>query len=130
MSWTYEQLTGKLLDPSGALVATGYAGGNEGKNPEGVNNPYLQTVACVGPLPAGTYTMGTPVPQSHLGPFAIPLIPAAGNEMYKRGHFYMHGDRTNATRCASEGCIIMPRAVRDLVWASSDRKLNVVRGEA
>jgi hypothetical protein len=127
MSWEYEQATGRLIDPMGLLVATGYAGGNCGINPEGVNNPSMQGVRSVGPLPVGLYTLGEPVPQSHLGPFAIPLIPDAENDMLGRGDFYMHGDRTNAPGCASEGCIIMPRAVRNKVWASEDHTLKVIK---
>jgi hypothetical protein len=110
----------------GILVATGYAGGNEGKNPEGKNNPEMQNIPLVGPLPVGLYTLGEPVPQSHLGPFAIPLIPDPANDMHGRGSFYMHGDRTDAPGDASEGCIIMSRAIRDKVWASDDHEVQVV----
>lgn len=128
MSWTYIQTTGRLLDAAGRVVATGYAGGNEGRNPEGRNNPDMQDKRSVGPLPVGWYHFDEPVPQSHLGPFAIPLEPDESNEMFGRGNFYMHGDRTNAPGCASEGCIIMPRAVRNLVWDSDDHLLQVIRG--
>lgn len=127
MTWNYEQSTGNLIDPSGTVVATGYAGGNCGKNPEGKNNPAMQNVRGVGPLPVGTYVLGLPVMQSHLGPFAIPLCPAADNEMCGRSDFYMHGDTTPSGN-ASEGCIIMPRAIRNLVWASDDHTIIVVSG--
>ena len=129
MTWIYAQATGELRYPEGKVVATGYAGGNCGKNPEGKNNPDMQNVKCIGPLPEGGYTLGLPVPQSHLGPFAIPLVPDESNDMFGRGDFYMHGDRTAAPGSASEGCIIMPRAVRDMVWASSDHRITVVRGD-
>ena len=128
MTWIFEQSTGNLVSPSGEVVASGYAGGNCGKNPEGRNNPALQNVPCIGPLPVGTYTFGLPVPVSKLGPYAIPLIPDSRNEMYGRGDFYMHGDRVGDPGAASEGCIIMPRAIRDEVWASDDHTLMVVSG--
>lgn len=124
MTWTYEQRTGKLSH-NGEVVATGYAGGNEGKNPEGKNNPTMQNVSKIGPLPVGKYKFGTPVPQSHLGPFAIPLIPMGGNEMFGRSGFYMHGDTTPSGN-ASEGCIIMPRAIRNAAAASPDNDLEVI----
>lgn len=124
--WTFKQSTGELFDKNNKRIATGYAGGNCGKNPEGRNNPYMQNVACVGPLPRGLYRMTTPVPQSQLGPYAIPLMPAATNEMFGRGHFYVHGDRTNAPGSASEGCIIMPRAVREQMWNSDDHDILVI----
>lgn len=119
MAWTFEQRTGKLYNPSGAVVATGYAGGNCGKNPEGKNNPELQSVKGVGPLPVGMYTRGEVLMASHLGPFAIPLLPNSGNDMLGRGGFYVHGDTTPSGN-ASEGCIIVPRAVRELFYASTE----------
>lgn len=119
MSWTFEQRTGKLYDPSGKLVATGYAGGNCGKNPEGKNNPDMQGVKSVGPLPVGMYTRGEVLMSSHLGPFAIPLLPNSGNNMLGRGGFYVHGDTTPSGN-ASEGCIIVPRAVREAFYISTE----------
>lgn len=129
MSWVYEQKTGELRNPQGQLVATGYAGGNCGKNPEGKNNPDMQNCKAIGPLPVGAYTFCTPLLQSHLGPYAIPLIPAPGNEMFGRSGFYMHGDSIAEPGAASEGCIIMPRAVREACWASADHSLEVITGE-
>src|SRR5271165_1598654 len=102
MSWIFEQGTGKMYK----LVEVGYSGGNEGKNPEGKNNPSMDGVKGVGPLPKGVYTLGTPVQQSHLGPFAIPLVPDPANDMKGRGDFYVHGDTTPSGN-ASEGCIIL-----------------------
>ena len=126
--WKYEQSTGKMIDPAGSLVATGYAGGNGGKNPEGVNNPEMQNIKCVGPLPQGIYTMKDPiVTGSHLGPFAIPLFPDPKNTMFGRGSFYIHGDRSGPPpRRASEGCIIMPNAIRKAMWKSTDHQIEVV----
>jgi hypothetical protein len=128
MSWTYEQATGRLLDADGKLAMIGYAGGNCGDNPEGKNNPSMQDAKSIGPLPQGKYTFGEPVAQSHLGPYAIPLIPDPANEMYGRGDFYFHGDSIQDPGCASEGCIIGPRAVREEVWNSNDHDLIVVSG--
>ena len=125
--WTYEQKTGKLSH-NGEVVATGYAGGDCGRSPVGKNNPAYQNVPKVGPLPVGKYTFGTPVPQSHLGPFAIPLIPDPANEMFGRSDFYVHGDTTPSGN-ASEGCIIVPRSVRNAMAASPDQELEVVSGE-
>jgi hypothetical protein len=125
MTWVYEIETGKLTDPSGKVVTQGYAGGNCGKNPEGKNNPGMCGVKSIGPLPPGTYTFGVPVEHSKLGPFAIPLNPAPTNDMMGRGSFYMHGDTTPSGN-ASEGCIIMPRAVRVACAESSDCRLQVV----
>lgn len=125
MSWVYEQDTGKLRNPAGQVVAQGYAGGNCGLHPEGVNNHAMQFVHNIGPLPVGVYILGAMIPSSHLGPNAIPLIPHDGNVMQGRGHFYMHGDMIGHPGEGSDGCIIMPPNVRAMVAASPDKTLEV-----
>lgn len=110
---TFKQSTGALYDADGKLLVVGYAGGNLGMNPEGINNPEKQAVVKVGPLPRGKYTFGRVVEGSHLGPFAIELIPDASNEMFGRSGFFMHGDSIAHPRCASEGCIVIPRTIRE-----------------
>jgi hypothetical protein len=124
--WKFQQSTGGLFGPEGTLMATGYAGGNLGRNPEGKNNPHMQFIKNVGPLPQGRYSLGEPVEHATLGPFAIPLIPDPANNMGGRGDFYCHGDTTPPGN-ASEGCIVMPRSVRDLMWASDDHQLEVIQ---
>ena len=123
--WIYDQASGKLYAPTGTFVAQGYAGGNGGHNPEGINNHALQSVKSVGPLPVGVYDFGEVVLQSKLGPFAIPLIPHTDNEMFGRGHFYIHGD-TNPSGKASEGCIIQARAIRELIYNSDYKQIVVI----
>jgi hypothetical protein len=123
--WIFESSTGKLYDPLGNIAGNGYAGGDCGLHPEGINNPNLQDQHNIGPTPEGLYTIGTPVEGTHLGPFAMPLTPDANNNMFGRSGFYMHGD-TNPSGHASDGCIIMPRTVRNAVWASSDHRLQVI----
>lgn len=126
MAWTYEQNTGRLLDPHGVFVAKGYAGGNCGLNPEGVNNHAMQSVHNAGPLPVGKYKMSDAIEESHLGPLAIPLIPDPANEMFGRGHFFCHGDMIGHPGAGSEGCMIQARQVRMVLAASSDKDLNVI----
>jgi len=125
MTWSYSQSTGKLTDPTGAVVATGYSGGNCGRVPSAVNNPAMQGIKSCGPLPRGVYTLGTPVENSSLGPLAIPLLPDKGDQMFGRGGFYAHGDTPEMNRSASEGCIILPHAIRVLLAASTDKRLEV-----
>ena len=88
----YSQTSGVLqqgTDETLETLGTGYAGGNCGKNPEGVNNPAMQCVVCVGPLPRGLYTIGRPQdPVTHLGPCAMPLDPGGSNVMCGRYGFF------------------------------------------
>lgn len=126
--WVYEQDTGNLLKHGGELLATGYSGGNGGLHPEGINNHAMQNVKNVGPIPIGFYTFGEVVLKSHLGPFAIPLLPDSDNQMWGRSAFYVHGDHDNTypPQSASDGCIILARAVREECYNSNDRILRVV----
>jgi len=126
MTWLYEQATGKLFDKSGELVGEGYSGGNCGKNPEGKNNPGAQNLHDIGPLPQGFYAIGPPVNTVTHGPYVLPLDPVPSNEMFGRSEFKIHGDCIVDPGKASEGCIIMARAVREKIWASQDMWLQVV----
>jgi hypothetical protein len=123
--WTFNSSNGELFDSTGALIETGYAGGNCGKNPEGRNNQAYQYTSNIGPLPVGLYTFGDPVEGTHLGPFAIPLTPDTSNDMRGRGDFYCHGDTTPSGN-ASEGCIIMSHSTRTRIVNSGDNRLQVV----
>ncbi len=128
MTWTYEQSTGRLLTPAGAPFAEGYAGGNCGKNPAGKNNPAAQAMRCIGPLPQGIYTFTQHTDSPMLGPFVILLVPDPANEMFGRSTFRMHGDSIAHPGAASEGCIVMSRAVREAVFASDDHTITVIQG--
>jgi hypothetical protein len=123
--WTFDSSTGWLTDPSSTQIEKGYAGGNLGKNPEGICNKAYQYTEDIGPLPVGYYTFGAAVEGTHLGPLAIPLTPDANNDMRGRGDFYLHGDTTPSGK-ASEGCIIMSRKTRNQVITSGDNRLQVV----
>jgi hypothetical protein len=118
-----------MLGPDGVHMGTGYAGGNLGKNPEGKNNPAMQNLHNIGPLPRGFYTFAPPT-ENRVGPFGIPLVPNPYNEMFGRGHFYCHGDLIGSPGSGSEGCIAIARTVRHAMWASDVHRLLVVRGEA
>lgn len=125
MPWIYEQATGRLTDPTGNQTATGYSGGNCGKNPDGVNNPSMASAHCIGPIPVGSYTLTPPCDSPATGPFTMPLIPDPENQMWGRSGFCVHGDTTPPGN-ASEGCVILPRSVRESMWASADHQLTVV----
>jgi len=118
--WTYQQSTGELTNPGGDVVATGYSGHGAGKN-----NPAMQEKVDVGPIPQGTYTVGPPFTSDKHGPYAMSLTPAASDEMFGRSGFMMHGDSIEHPGGASEGCIIMPRNIREMVWSSGDHSLQV-----
>ena len=138
--WKYSQATGTAIDPAGKQYRGNYAGRGEGKN-----NPILQDVhkGCRwdgqiwvpvdgltandwGPLCEGNYTIQPPVDSPTHGPFVLWLVPGEWNEMFGRSGFGWHGDSREHPGLASEGCICSPRTLRELVWASADRYLQVV----
>lgn len=123
--WTYEQATGRLINPSGELAGRGYSGA-----PSGKNDPDKQGIANVGPLPRGTYAIEAPFDTAEHGPFCLRLAPLASNEMFGRAGFLMHGDSIKHPGAASEGCIVMSRAIREYVWISGDHSIEVVEGAA
>lgn len=120
MKWTYEQATGRMLH-DGERVAIGYSGAGDGKN-----NPAMQDVKNVGPLPCGLYTIDAPVDTVTHGPYVLRLEPYPENEMFGRAGFLIHGDSVVHPGTASEGCIILGRAIREKIWLSGDRQLEVV----
>jgi hypothetical protein len=121
--WTYRQANGELFLED-ELVSTGYSGSGEGKN-----NPALQGVADVGPIPRGVYTIGAPTSVDLPGPhgrFVLPLTPRAGDALAGRNGFLIHGDSIEHPGAASHGCIILARVVRNRIAASGDDVLKVI----
>jgi hypothetical protein len=113
----YSQSTGQLWevmeDGSTQLLGTGWAGNNEGKN-----NPAMQDVHDVGPLPRGLYYIGPPLRESYLGPYAMPLSPHPNNQMFGRDGFYIHGAAMDPEKRGQEsrGCIVQMHDVRVNLW--------------
>ena len=119
--WTYAQRTGDLRQ-DGTLVGTGYSGFDNGKN-----NPAMQAIHDVGPIPQGEWSItGPPFNTPEHGPFVLRLEPASRTNTFGRSGFLMHGDSIHAPGTASRGCIIMQRTLREQVWSSGDTDLEVV----
>lgn len=122
--WVYEQITGNLFEDGIELLSTGYSGSGEGKN-----NPEMQHVADVGPIPCGDYTIEQPIDTAEHGPFVLPLRAATANEMFGRSGFLIHGDSIASPGNASKGCIILSREIRETIWSSRVIALRVVSGK-
>lgn len=119
MTWAYKQSTGWIAH-NGKNIAKGYSGAGDGKN-----NPEMQDVPNIGPIPVGKYTIGDPSDTKTHGPYVLDLTPDPENEMFGRFAFLIHGDSVVNPGTASEGCIILPRKVRVQIWESGDRELMV-----
>lgn len=121
MTWTYHQSSGCIASDSGAIAGVGYSGKGISKN-----LPSAQSVEGLGPIPEGCYTIEEPIDSPVHGPLAMHLLPDPENEMFGRSLFMVHGDSKTDPGNASEGCIILPRSVREAIWQSGDRALKVI----
>jgi hypothetical protein len=118
--WTWDQSAG-LLSRAGKSWR-GYSGARNGKN-----NPSMQAAQGVGPdSPRPLDDRRREKDSPNTGPCTLVLVPDAGTDTCGRSEFRIHGDSIANPGTASHGCIILPRAVRDLIWASGDRALEVV----
>jgi len=115
--WQFDTRTGEFHKGS-VIKGKGYSGFGVGKN-----NPAMEGVQGVGPIPRGRYHIGPSYDDPHLGPIVMHLDPV-GHDALGRTLFRIHGD--NSTGTASHGCIILNRALRDEISHSEDRNLWVV----
>lgn len=123
--WTYEQSTGRLLHDD-KYAGTGYSGYAQAKN-----NPDMEQIPDMGCIPRGHYTICEPhniVDDNGklINEYVMSLIPDFDNHMFNRSAFEIHGDSETHPGQASKGCIIMGRAIRETIWESGDRKLEVI----
>ncbi|MCL5501601.1 Protein of unknown function [Phytobacter palmae] len=122
MTWVYEQSTGNLSH-NGSYVAKGYAGKGAGKN-----NAQMEGTPDTGPLPRGKYSItGHPFHHPHTGAYSLRLHPSPENTMYGRSGFLIHGDSVKHPGTASNGCIILPLFIRQKIWSSGDKSLEVIK---
>ena len=124
---SYSQSTGVLTMPNGQKY-TGHAGKGVG-----LNNPDMQHIRYIGPLPQGFYTLGVwqdgkkyGPGDAKLGPFVCRLTPSESNKMFGRDGFFFHGGDGSEPPTDSEGCIVLFRAARNAIAASGETRLHVV----
>ncbi len=125
--WRYDQSSGDLTH-DGKFITRGYSGRDWGKN-----NPGAEAARSIGPIPAGRWKIvGPPYNSPRVGPYVLKVyaadeaVPDDTHERTGRGAFRIHGDSIRNPGTASHGCIILPRAVREMIWRSQDYDLEVV----
>ncbi|NML30786.1 tlde1 domain-containing protein [Paraburkholderia antibiotica] len=119
MPWVYDQSSGRLSRGS-ATYQHGYSGRGTGKN-----NPAMQGMPSMGPIPRGTYSIGAPFTHPHAGTYAMRLTPGSGTYTYGRSGFMIHGDSIAHPGSASDGCVIERMEIRRQIWSSGDHTLEV-----
>jgi RHS repeat-associated protein len=140
VSCTYNQSLGDLRctdDSTGKVVVNtrGYSGGNEGKCPRCVNNPYTQSIPFSGPIPTGYWTMSKCFTWITAHGKAMsdvsrltPLLSSSLDAFLRSPGFLIHGGYQNGARTASEGCIIIGQPERHAICQAGGGLLHVVSG--
>lgn len=118
--WFFSQSSGNVWSDDGKLLVTGYSGHGEGKN-----NPDLEAVKDVGPIPKGLYRINKPYDSNRVGKFALPLEPIE-HDCLGRTYFRIHGDSVSDPGNASHGCIVVNRQYRETIFDSGDFILKVI----
>lgn len=118
--WTFNSRSG-LFSHDGEAIANGYSGYGYGRN-----NPEMECIADVGPIPRGKWHITLPAfDHPHLGPTVMLLSPEYGTDTHRRFGFLIHGDSKSHPGLASHGCIILDKMTRDRISASRDSELEV-----
>ena len=129
--WEYSQANGTMQHVDDTTGARGqlYTGLYSG-DANHFNNPGSQNIQGEGPIPQGPYKIGPEYNnKGSTGPATMNLTPDMSNPTtytFGRSLFRIHGDKSSCNHCASEGCIISPHSLRDLINNSGDNKLWVV----
>ena len=92
---------------------------------DALNNAAYQSAEGLGPIPVGQYRIGTFFDHPRLGPCVAHLTPVNNTNVYGRSGFFIHGDNVAMDHSASDGCIIVNRAIRTAIRASDDTNLTV-----
>ena len=116
--WLYSQSSGQLTDPTGQPLARCYSGTGLGRN-----NPAMESVKGIGPIPKGRYTISKAYNHMTLGRCVMNLDALPGAETFGRGDFRIHGN--NQANDASHGCVVADKPYRQAVAVSLVRFLSV-----
>lgn len=117
---TYRQIDG-LQTLDGKLVGIGYSG-----HGAGLNNPAMESVPDVGPIPRGMWRIVRwDDHHADKGPIVAVLEPV-GHSAHGRTGFLIHGDNAEMNHTASHGCIIDSHDIRIALRASGETQLEVI----
>jgi len=135
--WEYSQSSGNLtyIDNNTGertFIGQGYSGIGQG-----YNNPNMQNVKNVGPIPRGTYYYGDPLDKNnrmYKGSLTLPLTPndETRKSILEMGRdpdsFLIHDDNPNKPpRTSSTGCIILRHRIRQQMADCNDKEIRVVK---
>jgi RHS repeat-associated protein len=109
-AYIFDVRAGRFYGIDGTVSSRAYAGRHEG-----LNNPDMQAVHDMGPLPTGTYTLGANK-NRHKAADCFRLTPSPGTDTMDRGGFWIHrGNFRQPPGNSSKGCICLPDEIRQLL---------------
>lgn len=120
MPWVYKISAHKFYLNGTYMFDADYSG-----RPGFSNDSANECVSGKGPLPRGTYTIGTAFYHRRTKAMTMRLSPFIENEMCGRDGFMIHGNSAAHPRNASDGCIILNLSGRKEINDSNDRILVV-----
>jgi hypothetical protein len=118
MAYEFDVRAGVFKHNGMVIDRTAYSG-----NGRGLNNPDMENVVGVGPLPRGRYEIGDFTTHPKLGVLVARLTPQFKTA---RALLDIHGDNEAMNHTASDGCLILPHGVRLMMSQSGDHELDVV----
>lgn len=111
--FTFIIRSGEIL-LNGDLFAHGHAGWDDGDGiaepGEGYNDPSMQKVRNIGPLPVGFYSISLPFTHPTIGRLVMRLEPLPGTDTFGRSGFLWHGGGLSS----SQGCLVSSLQSREL----------------
>ena len=119
ITWVYAIAARTLFDDAGNILAVGcdfrppYSGNDQWRD-----DPTAGGVVGHGPLPPGLYRIGPVYDDPHLGPHVMHLDPE-GWDGGGRTVIRCHGDNSRGDASASDGCLILPPALRQALSSSA-----------
>lgn len=123
---SYVQRTGALRYPPHRQVPGAYSG-----NGIGLNNPAMEAVPNVGPIPAGWWHIDRWDAVHGTKGKIVAVLRPVGHNADNRTNFLVHGDNDAADHTASDGCIIAPAAGNRIALQNTHLEwLLVVHDEA
>lgn len=117
---TYSQVSGGIsIDDEN--IGTGYSG-----HGVGVDNPALEAMANVGPIPRGEWRiLKWEAVHPGKGPIVAVLAPNK-HDAHGRSGFLIHGDNDKLNHTGSHGCIVASRDIRKRLRDSGETILEVI----
>lgn len=120
MAWLYRVSTKQFFLNGYYRFSAKYSG-----RPGYQDNSDNQCVKSKGPIPKGSYTIGRPFHHPKTGRWTLRLTPLPSNQMCGRSGFMIHGDSQAHPGQASDGCIILDFAFREIITRSGITLLEV-----